>query len=1013
MRHLRRLLPAAAAVAAVSAVASEARAQRRVTGVVTGEGGAPLPNATVQVVGTAAGTYTNEAGRFTIPVPAGAGTIRVRRIGYRARTVAVAAGQADLGAVALERDVLQLEAQVVTGVGTTISRRNAANDVAVVSGAELNTVPQPTVDNALQGKIAGATVTQNSGAPGGGAQFRIRGANSILGNTDPLLIVDGVIISNDVIQPGTNAVLQAVGGLNSSSQDNGVNRIADLNPNDIENIEVLKGASASQIYGSRASNGVIIITTRKGQTGRPQFNLTQRVGGSNILRTIDERHYSLAEAYASGAGAGLDSAAVQASYAACGGFCDHQRELFNNAGTSYETDLSVRGGGNTAQYYVSGLAKRDGGLAVNTGYDKQSLRANLTTALGSRLNAQVSANLVHSLAARGFTNNDNVNVTPYFVFPATPSWFDLRAANGTYPNNPFTSSNPLQTFALSRTPEEVWRQIGAVTADYSVLANDRHTLTLRFNGGADFYNQQDNISVPAYLQFQASQPNPGILTLQSGNNIYGNSALTLAHVYRPAAGSSFTTSVGTQYEYRSQRVGNIVGQNVLAGQENVQNASTINAFDFRLRQIDLAYYAQEEFLTLGERLLLTAALRAQRSTVNGNQDKYYVFPKASASYRIPGLPSAINEAKLRLAYGVAGNPPLITSQFTPVTTTVYGGQNAVVPGLRLGAANIHPELQREVEGGVDLTFLNSRATLGVTGYNRSISDLLLEPTVAASRGFTTIDLNGGRMYNRGVEVNASGTLVQTRNVTWVPRLTFARNVNKVTALPDLVGHVQCLNAAGTALQANPLLCPRGFTAGAYGFDLGQGRVEEGASLTQVVGTDTVPGTGCSTAGSTSCVTYARKYGDTEPKFTLGFSNEVTVHGVRLYALLDWRYRFSIINVTQNTYDFFHALADTAGTTRRLAAYQVTAPYIQDGTFLMLREVTAGYTLPAALSQRILRGHSNTLSVEVSGRNLAISTSYAGLTPEVSNFGNTNVVRNQDLAPFPQSRTFFVSLNVGF
>ena len=1012
MRHLRTLPPAVVAAVAVCIAAAQAQAQRRVTGVVTGEGGVPLSGATVQLVGATAGTYTAETGRFTLPVSAGAQSIRIRRIGYNARVVAVAAGQSDVGTIALTRDVLQLEAQVVTGVGTTIARRNAANDIAVVSGAELTRVPQPTVDNALQGKIAGATISQNSGAPGGGAQFRIRGANSILGNADPLLIVDGVIVSNDVIQPGTNAVLQAsTGTLGASTQDNGVNRIADLNPNDIENIEVLKGASASQIYGSRASNGVIIVTTRKGQSGQPQFSVAQRVGGYSMLRTLDERHYSLAEAYAAAAGK-LDSAGVRANYAACGGFCDHERELFGSSDLSYETDLSVRGGGNTAQYYVSGLVKRDGGLAVNTGYNKQSLRANLTTALGPRLNVQVSANLVHSLTQRGFTNNDNVNVTPYFVFPATPTWFDLRPTNGMYPANPFTSSNPLQTFSLSRTPEEVWRQIGSVTADYALFTADRQTLSLRFNGGIDFFNQQNNVSAPATLQFESVLPNPGLLTLQSGNNVYGNSAVTLAHVYRPGAGSSFTTSVGTQYEYRSQRVGNIVGQNVLAGQENLQNASALQTFDFRLRQIDLAYYAQEEFLTLGERLLLTGALRAQRSTVNGNQDKYYVFPKASASYRIPVLPAGVNEAKLRLAYGVAGNPPLIQAQFTPVGTSVYGGQNAVIPGLRLGAPGIHPELQRELEGGIDLTFFNNRATLGLTGYNRSLSDLLLEPSVAASRGVTQIDVNGGRMRNRGVEVSASGTAIQTRNVTWVPRLVFARNVNKVTALPDLVGHVQCLNAAGTALQTDPLQCPRGFTATAFGFDLGQGRVEEGASLTQVVGTDTVPGTGCGTA-ATTCTTYARKYGDTEPKFTLGFSNDVTVHGVRLYALLDWRYRFAIVNVTQNTYDFFGALADTAGTRRRLSQYQVTAPYIQDGSFLMLREVTVGYTIPQAIAQRVLRGHASSLSLEASGRNLAISTRYQGLTPEVSNFGNSNVLRNQDLAPFPQSRSYFLSLNVGF
>jgi TonB-linked SusC/RagA family outer membrane protein len=985
-------------------VSAEASAQRRVTGRVTGAAGEPVQAASVSVQGTTIGTYTAEDGRFTLnSVPQGTQVLVVRRIGYQRTSTPLGAGQDQVN-VQLQRDVLQLEAQVITGAATTISRRNAANDVATVSTEELNRAPTPTVENALQGKIAGANIVTNSGAPGGGAQFRIRGASSILGNSDPLLIVDGVIISNDAIAPGTNAVLGASAGVNGSSQDNAVNRIADINPNDIENIEVLKGASATQIYGSRASNGVIIITTKRGTSGAAQFNITQRLGTYSLLKKIPTRQFSLQEALDQGADLGIPAADVQANYTKCGGFCDHQQELFGNSDLSYETNLSVRGGGDVAQYFASGLVKRDAGIAMNTGYNKQSLRANVNSTISSRLNLAVNSQLVHSLAERGFSNNDNVNVTPYFVFPATPSWFDLRPSNGVYPINPFTSSNPLQTFAFIRTPEEVWRGIVSATGDWSVLAATRQTLNLRVTAGADEFNQQNQVVSPRFLQYEPNDQLPGTATYQSGTNVYGNSGLALTHVFTPVPGTSFTTSLGTQYEYRSQRTSNIVAQDVLFGQENIQNASSLQAFDNRIKQIDQAFYAQEEFLGLDERLLLTGAVRGQKSTVNGNPAKYYIFPKFAASYRVPTLVSFVNELKLRGAYGQAGNPPLISAAFTPAVVTNYSGSVGYVSGLRLGNPNIRPEKQSEIEGGADITLFNGRGSIALTGYQRKITDLLIRPALAPSLGITSEDLNAGAMTNTGFEATAAVTPYQSTVGNWIARLTYSKNVNKVTSLPELVGHVACLNAAGTALETVQTNCPRGYTAGAFGFAYGQGRVEEGASLTQVVGSDTLPGG----------VAYQRRYGDTEPRYALGFSNEITYKGFRLYGLLDYRPGSVAVNLTQSTYDDNGTYGDTAATTRREDAIGAgLSPYIQDNGYLALREVTLGWALPTRLTQAVFGGRAQNVSLEVSGRNLKYWTSYEGVTPEVSNFGNQNVIRNQDLAPFPMSRGIFVSLNAAF
>ena len=277
-------------------VSTSAFAQaRRVSGRVTVEGsGEGVASASVNVVGTSLGTYTDDQGRFSLNVPDGPVTLRIRRIGYTQKAQLVAAGATDAN-ISLSRDVLQLETQVVTGTATTVSSVNAANAVTVVTGEKLNKVPAQTIDYALQGKVPGAIITQNSGAPGGGVQIQLRGVSTINASFQPLYVIDGVIVDNSQIANGINAITQAAGGNFGSTQDQRVNRTADLNPNDIENIQVLKGPSASSIYGSRGTNGVIIITTKQGQAGQTTLDLTQRFGSAAISNKIDIRCFTSAQ----------------------------------------------------------------------------------------------------------------------------------------------------------------------------------------------------------------------------------------------------------------------------------------------------------------------------------------------------------------------------------------------------------------------------------------------------------------------------------------------------------------------------------------------------------------------------------------------------------------------------------------------------------------------------------------------------------------------------------------------
>src|SRR2546423_10204721 len=440
MRLSCALVAAALLLGSISAAAQT----RTVTGVVTDAStGQPVEGARVSVRGTALTTTTGASGQFTLgSVRVSGVTIPIRRIGSNPAEIAVAAGQTDLR-VTLTRDPLRLSDVVVTGQATGVERRNLANAVATVSGEDVSRVASQTVEQALQGKVVGASIQANSGAPGGGMQMQLRGVTSINGASEPPYVVDGVVLSNVAIPSNQNAVTKATQGSNQSlTQDNQVNRIADIKPNDIENIEVLKGASASAIYGSRASNGVVIITTRRGKAGDRQVNATQRIGFAKISKTLGSRTFnSLPEATAVWGPSAANFFTPGVTY-------DHERELAGRTPLSSESIVDVSGGDQDTRYFASGLWQADGGIIDNTGYSKQGVRANLDQDFGKRLNLSIQTSAIKSLAQRGLTNNDNASVSFWMVFPFTPSFVDLQQRpDGTYPANPFIISNPLQTAA--------------------------------------------------------------------------------------------------------------------------------------------------------------------------------------------------------------------------------------------------------------------------------------------------------------------------------------------------------------------------------------------------------------------------------------------------------------------------------------------------------------------------------------------------------------------------------------
>ncbi len=992
---MRRFASLAACVLSAALAGTAAAQQRPINGtVVDSAAGSPIGGALVSVRGMRLSATTLDDGTFVIlNAPAGALTLQVRAIGYRRQDLPLAAGQNTVR-VLLVRDVFRIEEIVITGQATGIERRNLANAVARINAEDLGAVPTSSLEHQLQGKVAGADIQTNGGAPGGGVQVRLRGITSVNADAQPLYVVDGVIVSDVAIPSNQNEVTAAAGGSNPSlTQDAQVNRIADLDPNDIESIEILKGASASAIYGGRASNGVVIITTRRGRVGAPRINFTQRFGVFDLSNKMNLRRFTTVAEVDAAYGTGAAAAAGWQP----GMFFDHEEELAGRHDLSFETSASVSGGTQGSRYYIAGSIKDDAGIITNTGFQRQSFRINLDQQLARRLTASISTNLVHTLARRGLTNNDNTFTSFYMNMAFAPSFQDIRArSDGTFPATPVFGSNPLQTASLMRNDEGVWRFIGSGRLHWDLAEGAGWSLRFIGNGGADFFNQENTLIFPPELHFEDDDGLPGTSLLSNSNSTNLNLDGNVVHTLTPAGrGFRLTTSAGVQYGRRTLGVSRITARNLVGGQVNVDAGTSTDLRQVRQRVLNLGYYVQSELLTMQDRLLLTASVRADQSSLNAESDRLFFFPKAAVSYRWPQGLAFADELKVRFAYGEAGNEPLYGQLFTPLNATAnIGGLPGLVVGGTTGSPDLHYERQREFEIGTDAQLWNSRGSLELTLFQKNISDLLLTRTLAPSSGFGVEIFNGGSLRTRGIEVALGLVPVQTSRLQWFLRTTFAANRSVITELP-----VPAFLATG----------------GGFGTSIGAFRIEEGQSPTQIVGNDTLAN------GSITVV----KIGDANPDFRMAFNNDLTFGAWNLHFLFDWQHGSSVLNLTKLLWDFGQVTDDCAEPDPsnpaaqqspcevRLAGFTRTARnYLESASFLKLREVTLTYDVPPGVAQRFWRG-VRTARISLSGRNLFTSTPFSGLDPEVSNFGNRPVERNIDVAPFPPSRSFWFTVALGF
>ncbi|MEZ4417757.1 MAG: SusC/RagA family TonB-linked outer membrane protein [Gemmatimonadota bacterium] len=984
--------------------------QREVRGQVVAESGAqPLNDVAIQLVGTRVGTFTDREGRFVLAVPTGPVRLQVSLLGWRTEVVEVGENQSSV-MVQLTQDVLRLDELVVTGQVTSVARRNLANAVATVNAAELTQVPAATVEQQLAGKIAGADIQANSGAPGGGMQINLRGVTSIIGAATPLYVIDGVIVSDVSVDGGTNVITRASGGsFNNgfaSNQDNAPNRIADLNPNDIESIEVLKGGSAAAIYGSKASNGVIIITTKQGREGAPRYSFTQRFGTFDLANKLGLRVFE-----------NLDEAVEAfgpraADYFVAGRVYDHEEEIAGNNPLSFETAASVSGGSANTRYFASGLVKHDGGIITGTYYDKQSLRLNLDQNLGSFATLGLNTNLVRSKTGRGFTNNDNRSISYWMTFPQTPTFVDIQAgADGEFPDNPFANSNPLETASRALNDEEVWRMIASADLTADLWSRENQSMQLIATGGVDFFSLKNNVFSPPDLQYELDDGKAGTTFLGNTTNRNLNLSTNLVHRYGLGSGLSATTSLGIQYEDVDLDIARILNEDLIVGQSNIDQGTNPGVFQRRQRTKDLGFFGQEELLLLDERLTLVAGIRADKSSNNADPGEFFYYPKFAAAYRFVDLaPGLVDEFKLRGAWGQTGNQPRYGDKFSVLNSGNIAGLQTLNISTTTVSEDLHPERQREVELGFDATLLDRVAQWEFTAYERRITELLLRRALPPSTGYATAIFNGGVLETRGIESSLRVVPVQTDNFQWSSTTTFSTDRSEVKELP---------------------VPP--FAAGGFGTALGGFQIEEGKSPTQIVGRDTVvandprcvTGGPCDpgTAVGTRIVT---GIGDANPDFRMGFSNDFSFGNFNLYSLWDWQHGGDVVNLTAWLFDLSRTSGDfndpcvtdcvgseTLGEQRlRLYPGRTSKIWVEDGSFVKLRELTLTYDVPAGNALRFWDGVES-MRISLSGRNLLRFTSYSGLDPEVSNFGAQAIARNIDVAPYPPSRSFWFSVDLSF
>lgn len=966
-------------------------AQNTISGTVSTDSGDPVSFANVIEKGTTNGTTTDGDGNYSIDVASLPVVLEFSSLGFT--TVEQSVSAAGVVNVVMAESAEALEEVIVTGLATSTKRSNAANAVASITAEELTGVTtQSGLDGALYGKFNGAEIKANSGAPGGGISMRLRGVTSIFGDQQPLFIVDGVYVDNSSIGLGNNIVSQAAGGGNpSTNQDDASNRIADIDPEDIENVEILKGASAAAIYGSRAAGGVVIITTKRGKRGDAKVSFSQTLGVRSPTQLLGLRDWDQAEIEALGGPANFN----------LDGLRDYEAELFDKQRVSYTTRFTSSGASEKNDYFFGVTHKNEPGLVDNTGYVKSAVRLNIGQRFNDWLDLYVTSNYINSKSDRGFFNNGNANRTVGYALAFTYPWENLSPTDGVYPQGG-AGSNVLETIAITTNREEINRFIGSATSNLKMIQGDQNRLKLVLQGGFDQYTLRTTSIFPKALSYFRDPTSLGGVAI-SGTTVNTNFNLSafLVHDLDLDNGLSFTTQVGSFLQDFRRNTVITIATGLNGSQVNLGQSSNVGTQQTIIPQKDTGFFGQTE-INFKDMIIATGGVRGDKSTNNGDANETYYYPKGNLAVNIHKFDffgeGVVSNLKPRVAYGESGRFPNFNDRFSLMNAQFIDGTSGVSPQNLRGNPNIGPERQKELEYGLDFGLLNNRISLEVSLYNKVIDDLLIETDTPTSSGFTSTTKNAGELTNDGVEIGLNAAIIDNDDLQWTANFKWWKNQSEITRL-DVPS----------------------FTEGGFAASLGTFLIQEGKSATQIVGT-------YNPADFTAAEIAERDpegdgffvYGDAEPDFQMSWFNQLSYEGFDLTFLWHWKEGGDAINLTTLLYDLAGTTWDyddfgldpsgqlANGPYRASQAFVNPDPVIEDAGYIRLREIGLYFTFPDGWID-----FTDMVKVGVSGRNLINIFDYNSYDPEVSNFGNNVLANNVEVTPYPASKFVNFHLNVNF
>ena len=1008
-----------------------------VSGRIVDEANQPLPGATVLLKGTTTGTSSNANGEYSLRLPdnAARGTLVISSVGYISQEIVI--GNRTQINVAMRPQVGNLNEVVVVGYGTQ-NRRDLTGSISTVTAQDIEKVPVISLDQALQGRAAGVQVVNNSGAPGGSVQIRIRGTGSIFGGNDPLYVVDGIPLNNT---------------LNGSSAGGNdlANSLASINPADIESMEILKDASATAIYGARAANGVVLVTTKRGTTGKSRVSINAFTGlqnFTNFYTMMNSQQFSAlvneGSNYANRAPRFLTNPTVNT---------DWQREIFRTAPIN-SLNVSVTGGTEKTRFLISAGYFNQQGVIINSGFSRGSFRANLDHEVSDKVKIGVSltgassnTNRQRNSGGANVQDGGNVAFGPHIIssaLVASPA-FPVYNSDGSFGRDSLTGgNNPVQLALASRLLGRDLRFIGSVYAEWQITKG----LKLRSNLGGDFSSFNEDFFYPP-------DPNSG---RPGGTAIYGNNTsrsflnenylsytTAFANVHTLDALVGFSVQDNNN-SYLTAQSGNFTTP--LVSTLNGGSQFNVNPFNDVQGWGILSYFGRVNY-SFRDKLLFTGNARIDGSSRFGPDRQYGFFPSGSVGYRLSEealikRASWISELKIRASVGLTGNQEIPNSQWRG-TFALGGGDNNYLGRLggsaaRLANPGLSWESNLQTDIGLDLSMFNNRVQVTADVFNKESRDMLLSVGLPLSSGFGSVFGNVGRMRNRGLEL-----ALTTRNLTgkfkWETNFNIAFIQNKVLALADSLPIRAGANTFQTGsgmyfavFDREPNVNPAtGFVVrrninndrngdGAPIFD-DRDLVNAGSPLPVHFGgiTNTF-----SYAGFDLSAFFQWSYGNKIYNATRQIMEELTFNGTvgsfnnsSVEALTRWRQAGDMTAQHRVSYDGDAGRANLGyGSTR----------YVEDGSFLRLKSLNLGYTLPGTLVKRL--GFSS-VRVYATASNLLTFTNYKGYDPEVSaNFGgstqqqqssggglgarlNNNLLIGIDNGSFPQTRTILFGLNVNF